>query len=54
MVTLSLSEILHRLGCPKWEEWCRSTGRSVWACSEGGGDIRVSMPIDEAEEWGII
>lgn len=54
MVTLTLSDILHKLGCPKWDEWCNIKGWSPWVCAEGGGDIQISMTIDEAKEWGIV
>jgi hypothetical protein len=54
MVTLTLSDILHKLGCPKWDEWCDAKGWSPWCVNEGGGDIEVSMTIDEAKDWGII
>jgi hypothetical protein len=54
MITLTLSEILHKLGCPKWDEWCTKTGISPWACAEGYGYTYYSMTISEAEEWGVI
>lgn len=54
MITLTLSEILHILGCPKWDEWCAKTGIDPWACAEGYGHTTYTMTIEEAREWSII
>jgi hypothetical protein len=54
MVTLTLSDILHKLGCPKWDDWCSKTGISPWACNMGYGHTTYSMSIGEAKRWGLI
>ena len=54
MITLALSEILNRLGCPQWDRWCEQHNINSWACAEGYGHTTYTMAIEEAREWGII
>lgn len=52
IITLTLSEILDRTN--DWENFCQIKGYSEWAVNEGGGDIVVSLTLDEAYEFGLL
>ena len=51
-MTMTLQEILQT--CNDWDKFCEEKGFSVWAVNEGGGDIQVSLILDEAKHFGII
>lgn len=51
-ITLTLSEVMEF--CYDWETFCRDMGWSVWACSEGGGDVTISLTKEQAIKYGIL
>lgn len=51
-IVISLSEVMEL--CNDWEKFCRDLGWSVWACSEGGGDIMTRLTKEEAIKHGIL
>jgi hypothetical protein len=50
-VDLTLSEISSK---GNWELFCEEKGWSYWACNEGGGEIRVTLTIEEAKRYGVL
>ncbi len=49
---ITLGEVLNE--CYDWEKFCDEKGWSVYACNEGGDDIKISLTIDEAWTYGIL
>jgi gentisate 1,2-dioxygenase len=49
---MTLSEVMET--CKDWEYFCKKTGFSVYAVSEGGGNVEVSMTTLEAHDYGIV
>ena len=40
--------------CPDWDQFCSLFGYSVYAVNEGGGEIEVSMTVQQACFLGIV
>jgi len=51
-MTMTLKEILDT--CNDWDKFCDEQGWSVWAVNEGGGDVQVSLTIEEGRKYGIL
>lgn len=52
IVQTTLEEILDK--CDDWDTFCEEKGFSVWAVNEGGGDVDVTLTLEEALRYGLI
>ena len=50
-ILIKLEEVLDR--CSDWDKFCEKEGYSVWCVNEGGGDIEISLDIEQLKEYGI-
>ncbi|KKM14261.1 hypothetical protein LCGC14_1707870 [marine sediment metagenome] len=48
----TLSEALEK--CNDWRTFCKEQGWNEYAVNEGGGDIEVTLTIEDAERYGLI
>lgn len=49
---LTLQEVMDV--CPDWQKFCDLRGINPYAVNEGGGDVQVSMTVQEAHKLGIV
>lgn len=52
MITVTLQQIVRT--CDDWEQFFEDKGYNEYAVMEGGGDVEVTMTIQEAVDYGII
>jgi hypothetical protein len=49
---MTLQEIMDT--CPDWDKFCALKGVSEWAVKEGGGDVQITLNVQEAHQLGIV